>query len=83
MHLTGVVLSISTKDLSVKQPINLHTPCLQTPPPPPPYAGAGPAAALLAVSMDDTATTTTYLYTNTVQGICVLLYDNVEKKRYM
>ena len=33
--------------------------------------------------MDDTATTTTYLYTNTVQGICVLLYDNVEKKIYV
>ena len=85
VHITGVassvVLSIATKDLSVKQPINLaYPPCLHLPPP---YAGAGPAAALLAVSMDDTATTTTYLYTNTVQGICVLLYDNVEKKRYM
>ena len=84
VHITGVassvVLSIATKDLSVKQPINLAYPPAFTSPPPP-YPGAGPAAALLAVSMDDTATTTTYLYTNTVQGICVLLYDNVEKKK--
>ena len=79
-NITGVVLSVV---LSFKQPINLKQ-TQHTPGPaltdPPPYAGAGPAAALLAVSMDDTATTTTYLYTNTVQGICVLLYDNVEKK---
>ena len=63
VHITGVasssVLSIATKDLSVK-----HTPCIQTPPPP--YAGPGPAAALLAVSMDDTATTTTLKFLHKV-----------------
>ena len=50
VHITGVassvVLSIATKDLSVKQPINLAYPL---PSPTPRYAGAGPAAALLAV----------------------------------